>query len=311
MPCVLGYEVAGARRRGRRPASAASRSATASWPARASAATPRRSWSARTTPSRCPDGLSASSRARRCRSNYATAWAALFGHGRPAAGRARAHPRGGRRRGHRGDAARQAPRRRGLGHRVARPSTTRSARIGVEHADRLHAAAGGSAACRRSTWSWTRSAARRFRRSYRLLRPGGRLVAYGASSVMSGEKRDRCAARVPAALRDGARLRPHRADERLEDGHRASTSCALWDDRGTLEPWIAPLRELLASGVDPAGGRRGRAVLARGRRAPHHRRAAQRRQGRAGPEADAWARLSARMSCRLALRLLLLPLRGE
>ena len=23
----------------------------------------------------------------------------------------------------------------------------------------------------------------------------------------------------------------------------------LWDDRGTLEPWIAPLRELLASGT--------------------------------------------------------------
>ena len=26
----------------------------------------------------------------------------------------------------------------------------------------------------------------------------------------------------------------------------------LWDDRGTLEPWIGPLRELLDDGRDPA-----------------------------------------------------------
>src|SRR5207237_505710 len=39
-----------------------------------------------------------------------------------------------------------------------------------------------------------------FARSYRMLRPGGRLVAYGASSVVSGDKRNVLKA-APQALR--------------------------------------------------------------------------------------------------------------
>src|SRR5208337_4090935 len=40
-----------------------------------------------------------------------------------------------------------------------------------------------------------------FRRSYSLLRPGGRLVAFGAAAVVSGERRS-----LPSALRTLARM---------------------------------------------------------------------------------------------------------
>jgi NADPH:quinone reductase-like Zn-dependent oxidoreductase len=83
--------------------------------------------------------------------------------------------------------------------------------------------------------------------SYRLLRPGGRLVAFGASSTMRGEKRNLRRA-VPAALR------MMRGFDLVKQMHDSKTIIglnvlSLWDDRGTLEPWIGPLREHLASGV--------------------------------------------------------------
>ena len=210
--------------------------------------------------------------------NYATAWAALVGYGQPAGRRARPHPRGGRRRRHRGDADRpsrgaevwgtaspgkhDAIRAQGVEQAIdyTRPGWDR----GLPRFDVVLDALGGAS----------------FKRSYRLLRPGGRLVAYGASSTMRGEKRDLRRA-VPAALRmmRGFDLVRQMRDSKTVIGLNVLT---LWDDRGTLEPWIAPLRELLASGVV-------RPVVAAAvpfsrarRRAPHHQRAAQRGQGRAG-----------------------------
>ena len=81
------------------------------------------------------------------------------------------------------------------------------------------------------------------KRSYKLLRPGGRLVAYGASSVVSGEKRDLLRA-APQALRmlRGFDLMEQMSSSRAVIG---LNMLRLWDDRGTLDPWIAPLRELL------------------------------------------------------------------
>jgi len=85
-----------------------------------------------------------------------------------------------------------------------------------------------------------------FKRSYGLLRAGGRLVAYGASSVVSGDKRNLIKA-APQALRMVRGFN-------LIDQMSASKSViglnmlSLWDDRGTLEPWVTPLRAMLADG---------------------------------------------------------------
>src|SRR2546421_8129450 len=85
-----------------------------------------------------------------------------------------------------------------------------------------------------------------FRTGYDLLNPGGRLVCYGASSVMSGEKRNL----VKAA---GAALRMPKFN--LVKQMSASKSViglnmlTLWDHADTIEPWIAPLRVMLDDGT--------------------------------------------------------------
>jgi NADPH:quinone reductase-like Zn-dependent oxidoreductase len=83
-----------------------------------------------------------------------------------------------------------------------------------------------------------------FARSYALLRPGGRLVAFGASSLVRGERRDLVRA-APKALRmlRGFDLIKQMSASKAVIGLNVLT---LWDDRGTLEPWIAPLRAGLA-----------------------------------------------------------------
>jgi NADPH:quinone reductase-like Zn-dependent oxidoreductase len=86
-----------------------------------------------------------------------------------------------------------------------------------------------------------------FRRSYRLLRPGGRLVAYGASSIQQGERRDLRRVLPQAA----AMLRGFNLIEQMEASKAVIglNLLALWDDRGTLEPFLAPLRERLDDGT--------------------------------------------------------------
>jgi len=87
---------------------------------------------------------------------------------------------------------------------------------------------------------------RSFRTSYKLLGPGGRLVAFGASSVMSGEKRNLVAAGRAALSMPRFNLIKQMSESKSVIGLNMLT---LWKDRGTLEPWIAPLRELLENGV--------------------------------------------------------------
>lgn len=86
-----------------------------------------------------------------------------------------------------------------------------------------------------------------FRRSYDLLRPGGRLVAFGASSVMSGEKRNLRVA-LPQAMRmfRGFNLIDQMAQSKAVIG---LNMLSLWKDRGTLRPWIEPLMEMIADGT--------------------------------------------------------------
>ena len=102
--------------------------------------------------------------------------------------------------------------------------------------------AAGRRACRRSTWSWTRSAARPSSRSYKMLRPGGRLVAFGASAVVTGDKKQPPEGR-PAGAADGPRLRPHEADVGVQGGHRPEHADAVERPR-------------LARAVDRAAARR-------------------------------------------------------
>lgn len=86
-----------------------------------------------------------------------------------------------------------------------------------------------------------------FRRSYRMLRPGGRLVAFGASSILQGERRS-IAKALPQALRmiRGFNLIDQMGESKAVIG---LNMLRLWDDRGTLAPWIEPLEGMIAEGA--------------------------------------------------------------
>jgi NADPH:quinone reductase-like Zn-dependent oxidoreductase len=88
---------------------------------------------------------------------------------------------------------------------------------------------------------------RQFRRSYRMLRAGGRLVAFGASSVHQGERRN-YAKVLPEAL---PMLRGFNLIEQMESSKAVIglNMLTLWKDRGTLQPWIEPLAELIEDGT--------------------------------------------------------------
>ena len=116
-----------------------------------------------------------------------------------------------------------------------------------------------------------------FRTSYELLNPGGRLIAFGASAVMSGEKRNVLTAARAALRMPRFNLIKQMSASKAVIGLNMLT---LWDHAGTLEPWIDTLTELMDDGtiqpVIAAGG----AVRPRARGAPDARRAPQRREGR-------------------------------
>ena len=86
-----------------------------------------------------------------------------------------------------------------------------------------------------------------FKRSYKLLRPGGRLVAFGASAVQQGDRRNLLKA-APQALRmlRGFDLIKQMSDSKAVIG---LNMLRLWDDRGTLDPWLEPLEALVADGT--------------------------------------------------------------
>jgi NADPH:quinone reductase-like Zn-dependent oxidoreductase len=177
--------------------------------------------------------------------NYATAWAALHGYGSLRAGdRVLVHAAAGGV----GIAATQLAKAAGADvHGTASPAKhDRIRALGVDRAidyrhdgwwkglqpyDLILDAIGG----------------RTFQISYNLLRPGGRLVAYGASSVQEGEKRSLRTA-APQALRmlRGFNLINQMSDSKAVIG---LNMLRLWDDRGSLEPWIAPLTEAMADGT--------------------------------------------------------------
>jgi NADPH:quinone reductase-like Zn-dependent oxidoreductase len=84
-----------------------------------------------------------------------------------------------------------------------------------------------------------------FRKGWSLLGPGGRLVCFGASSMMSGEKRSvRTMARTLATMpifHPVPMMRSSRSVIGLN-------MLRLWDAKGSFDEYLAPLREGIASG---------------------------------------------------------------
>jgi NADPH:quinone reductase-like Zn-dependent oxidoreductase len=176
--------------------------------------------------------------------NYGTAWAGLIGYGNLQRGeRVLIHSAGGGV----GIAATQiAKRTEAEVYGTASPGKhARIAELGVDHAldytqpgwerglpkfDLIMDAVGGKS----------------FRRSYELLRPGGRLVAFGASAVVAGERRN-----PVTALRTLARMPRFNMIKQMGESKAVIglNMLSLWKDRGTLEPWIEPLRQLLDDGT--------------------------------------------------------------
>lgn len=176
--------------------------------------------------------------------NYATAWAGLIGYGSLRAGEKVLVNSAG---GGVGIAATQIAKRAGAEvWGAASPGKHERIReLGVDHAvdytragwerglppfDVILDAIGGAS----------------FRRSYGMLRAGGRLVAFGASSVVAGEKRNPVAAVKAIARMPRFNLVKQMGESKAVIGLNL---LSLWKDRGTLEPWIEPLREMLDDGT--------------------------------------------------------------
>ena len=176
--------------------------------------------------------------------NYGTAWAGLLGYGSLQPGeRVLIHSAGGGV----GIAATQIAKRHGAEiYGTASPGKHAQIKeLGVEHAldytqpgwerglpkfDLIMDAVGGKS----------------FRRDYTMLRAGGRLVAFGASAVISGEKRN-----LLTALRAAARMPRFNMIKQMGESKAVIglNMLSLWKDRETLEPWIKPLLPLFDDGT--------------------------------------------------------------
>lgn len=179
--------------------------------------------------------------------NYSTAWAGLVGYGNVQPGeRVLIHSAGGGV----GIAATQIAKRAGAEvWGTASPSKHERIReLGVDHPldytspdwerglpefDLIMDALGGAS----------------FRRSYNMLRAGGRLVAFGAAGAVSGEKRN-----LVSGLGTILRMPRFNMIKQISQSKTVIglNMLSLWKDRGTLSPWIEPLQALLDDGtVEP------------------------------------------------------------
>jgi NADPH:quinone reductase-like Zn-dependent oxidoreductase len=190
-----------------------------------------------------PDGLSFEQGAA-IPVNYGTAWAGLIGFGSLQPGeRVLVHSAGGGV----GIAATQIAKRTGAEvYGTASPGKhARCEELGVDHM--VDYTQGG----------WERGlpqfdvildavGGKSFRIGYDLLRPGGRLVAFGASAVVSGQRRN-----LVTALRTVIRMPRFSMIKQMGESKAVIglNMLSLWKDRGTLAPWIDPLQELLDDGT--------------------------------------------------------------
>jgi NADPH:quinone reductase-like Zn-dependent oxidoreductase len=176
--------------------------------------------------------------------NYSTAWAGLIGYGSLQPGeRVLVHSAGGGV----GIAATQLAKRAGAEvYGTASPGKHERIRdLGVDHVidytrpgwesglpdfDVILDAVGGKS----------------FRSSYRLLGPGGRLVAFGASSVVSGERRN-----PVTAVRAVARMPRFNMIKQMSESKAVIglNMLTLMKHRGSLRPWIEPLQPMINDGT--------------------------------------------------------------
>jgi NADPH:quinone reductase-like Zn-dependent oxidoreductase len=86
---------------------------------------------------------------------------------------------------------------------------------------------------------------RSFKRSWSLLGTGGRLVCYGATSIAGGERRS-----IPHALKTMVQMPPFFPVGMMSQSKSVIglNMLRLWDDKGSLDEYIAPLREWAESG---------------------------------------------------------------
>ena len=85
-----------------------------------------------------------------------------------------------------------------------------------------------------------------FRNSYNMLAPGGRLVCYGASSVVGGERRN-----FVTALRTLAQMPRFSMVKQMTQSKAiiGLNMLTLWDAAGSLDPWMQPVNAMLAAGT--------------------------------------------------------------
>ncbi len=177
--------------------------------------------------------------------NYATAWAALVGYGNLRAGeKVLIHSAGGGV----GIAATQLARRFGAQEIYGTTSSYKHERVKSLGADHildyeLAHAKGGVAGFDVILDPLGGSS---LRRSYEMLRPGGRLIAFGAAGVVSGGKR-----KLGSALRTLVRMPRFSLVKQMSQSKAVIglNMLSLWKDRDTLQPWIEPLSELLQDGT--------------------------------------------------------------
>jgi NADPH:quinone reductase-like Zn-dependent oxidoreductase len=84
-----------------------------------------------------------------------------------------------------------------------------------------------------------------FKQSWSLIRPGGRLVCFGASAVAGGERRS-----IPRALRTLAQMPRFKPVPMMQDSKSVIglNMLRLWDSKGSLDEYIDPLTEWTEAG---------------------------------------------------------------
>ena len=172
--------------------------------------------------------------------NYATAWAGLIGYGNLGEGeRVLIHSAGGGV----GIAATQIAKRFGAEvYGTASPGKhERCTELGVDHV-LDYTRAGWESGLPKFDVILDAIGGKSFRRSYSLLRPGGRLVAFGASALVSGQRRN-----LLTALRTLARMPRFNLVKQMSESKAVIglNMLTLMEDRGTLRPWIDPLQEMI------------------------------------------------------------------
>jgi NADPH:quinone reductase-like Zn-dependent oxidoreductase len=176
--------------------------------------------------------------------NYGTAWAGLIGYGNLQPGeRVLVHSAGGGV----GIAATQIAKRSGAEvYGTASPAKhARCEEIGIDHAID-YTQSGWERGLPKFDLILDAVGGKSFRTGYDLLRPGGRLVAFGASALVTGQRRN-----LVSALRTVIRMPRFNMIKQMSESKAVIglNMLTLWKDRGTLQPWIAPLRAMLADGT--------------------------------------------------------------